>query len=112
MRVFYLKGRRIRLIRTGIGSFVSLIYKPFGIILGVLAGLLGKRVFDFVWSKIDDEDPPKPTTQETTWAKLLTVAALQGMIYKLVRVTVDRYGARGWYYLTGSWPGEERPDPA
>ena len=90
---------------------MGLIYKLFGIILGMAAGLLGKRVFDFVWTKVDDEEPPKPTTQETTWGKLLGAAAVQGMIYKLVRVAVDRYGAIGWHYLTGSWPGEKRPDP-
>jgi hypothetical protein len=26
-------------------------------------------------------------------------------------VVVDRYGAVGWNYLTGVWPGEKRPDP-
>ena len=51
------------------------------------------------------------TTQETTWAKLLGAAAMQGVIFKTVRVVVDRYGALGWHYLTGSWPGEKRPDP-
>jgi hypothetical protein len=80
--------------------------------LGILAGLLGKRVFNFVWSKIDDEEPPKPTTMETSWAKLLSAAALQGMIFRITRYVVDRYGARAWYYLTGSWPGEKKPDPA
>ena len=38
---------------------MKLIYKPFGIILGIVGGLLGKRLFDFVWTKIDDEDPPE-----------------------------------------------------
>ena len=27
------------------------------------------------------------------------------------RALVDRHGAKGWYYLTGAWPGEKRPDP-
>ena len=87
------------------------IYKPFGIILGILGGLIGKRVFDFVWTKIDDEDPPKPTTQETSWGKLLSAAAVQGVIFRMTRVVVDRYGAIGFNYLTGIWPGEKRPDP-
>src|SRR5918997_278446 len=91
---------------------MALIYKPIGIVLGILAGLLGKRVFDFVWTKIDDEDPPKATTEETSWAKLLTAAAVQGVIFKTTRVVVDRYGARGWSLLTGTWPGEKRPDRA
>jgi hypothetical protein len=90
---------------------MGLIYKPFGILLGILAGLLGKRVFNFAWTKIDDEDPPKATTEETSWAKLLSAAAVQGVIFRAVRVVVDRYGAIGWRYLTGTWPGEKRPDP-
>lgn len=90
---------------------MKLIYKPFGIVLGLLAGLLGKKLFDVVWTKIDDQDPPKPTTQETSWAKLLSAAAVQGVIFKTVRVAVDRAGAKGYYNLTGVWPGERRPDP-
>ena len=90
---------------------MALIYKPIGIVLGILAGLLGKRVFNFVWTKIDDEDPPKATTEDTSWSKLLIVAAIQGMIYRITRFAVDRYGAIGWSYLTGVWPGEKRPDP-
>lgn len=90
---------------------MKLIYKPIGIVLGILAGLLGRRIFTFAWSRIDDEDPPKATTEQATWAKLLAAAALQGMIFRTTRVVVDRYAARGWTYLTGSWPGEKRPDP-
>jgi hypothetical protein len=90
---------------------MGVIYKPFGLLLGIFAGLLGKRVFNFVWTKIDDEDPPKATTQASTWAKVLAAAAVQGLIFKGTRVVVDRYGAMGWYYLTGAWPGEKRPDP-
>jgi hypothetical protein len=90
---------------------MSLIYKPFGFVLGILAGLLGRRLFDYTWEKIDQEDPPKGTTQQASWPKVLGAAALQGVIFKTVRVVVDRYGAIGWSYLTGVWPGEKRPDP-
>ena len=89
---------------------MGLIYKPFGIVLGILAGLLGKRLFNFAWEKIDDEDPPKATTEEAPWVKVLGAAALQGVIFRTVRVIVNRYGAIGWTYLTGVWPGEKRPD--
>jgi hypothetical protein len=90
---------------------VGLIYKPFGIILGIVAGLLGKRIFNFAWTKIDDEDPPKGTTEQAPWVKIVGAAALQGVIFKVTRVVVDRFGARGFAYLTGIWPGEKRPDP-
>ena len=42
---------------------MGLLYKPFGILLGILAGLVGKKTFDFVWTKIDDREPPEPTTE-------------------------------------------------
>jgi len=90
---------------------MGLIYKPFGIVLGILAGLLGKRLFNFAWTKIDDREPPEPTTEETSWRRLLAASAVQGVIFKLTRVVVDRYGAVGWRYLTGVWPGERRPEP-
>ena len=90
---------------------MKLLYKPFGILLGILAGLLGKKAFDVVWTKIDDEEPPEPTTEQASWRRVLAVAALQGVIFRTTRVAVDRYGAIGWRYLTGTWPGEKRPDP-
>ena len=57
---------------------MKLIYKPFGIILGILGGLLGKRLFEFVWTKIDDEEPPEPTTQEADWGKILAHGGAPG----------------------------------
>lgn len=90
---------------------MKVIYKPIGLILGILSGIVSKKIFDFVWTKIDDEEPPEGTTQFAPWVKVLGAAALQGMIFKSTRVIVDRYGAIGWNYLTGAWPGEKRPDP-
>jgi hypothetical protein len=90
---------------------MGLIYKPFGAVLAVVAALLGKRAFNFAWTKIDDQEPPEATTEATTWGRLIAASALQGVIFKVVRAVVDRYGAIGWRYLTGVWPGEKRPDP-
>jgi len=90
---------------------VTFIYKPIGLVLGLLAAVLGNKVFNYLWSRVDDEDPPKPTTQEVGWPKLLVVAAAQGMVFRVIRVVVDREGAKVWHYLTGAWPGERRPEP-
>ena len=90
---------------------MKLLYKPFGLVFGILAGVIGKRLFDFTWTKVDDEEPPKGTTRDAPWGKILAAAALQGIIFRTTREVVDRYGATGWQYLTGSWPGEKRPDP-
>jgi Protein of unknown function (DUF4235) len=89
---------------------MKLLYKPFGLVMGILAAMLGKKIFDFAWSKIDDEEPPEPTTEQSPLPKVLMAAALQGAIFRLTRAAVDRAGARGFANLTGVWPGERRPD--
>ncbi len=90
---------------------MRLIYRPIGIILGLLAGFLSKSVFNFVWSKIDDEEAPKPTIRDSSWPKVLIAAAVQGIVFQTVRAAVNRGGAEGFQYLTGVWPGEKTPDP-
>ena len=90
---------------------MKLLYKPFGIVAGILAGLLSKRLFEFIWSKFDDEDPPKPTTKYAPWGKVLAAAAVEGITFKVTRAAVDRAGAKGFDHLTGVWPGEKVPDP-
>jgi hypothetical protein len=88
---------------------MTAIYKPFGIIIGLLAGQVSKKIFDAIWAQFDDEEAPKPTTQEANWPKILAAAAMQGVVFKLVRAVVDRKTASGFAYLTGSWPGEKYP---
>lgn len=91
---------------------MKLIYKPFGIFFGLLAGFLSKKLFDVVWGLFDEEEPPKPTTLETSWPKVVAAAAVQGITFKVTRAAVDRAGATGFQHLTGVWPGEKRPDEA
>jgi hypothetical protein len=95
-------------VRRGTLAVMGLIYKPFGYVLALIGALVGRRLFDYVWTKLDDEEPPEATTLETSWAKVIGAAAAQGVIFKLTRVVIDRYGAIGWHYLTGFWPGEKR----
>ena len=90
---------------------MKFIYKPLGIALGIVAGILGRALFGKIWGMIDDEEPPEGTTLETSWPKVLIAAALQGMIFRVVKVAVERAGAKGFTHLTGVWPGETRPDP-
>jgi hypothetical protein len=89
---------------------MKIIYKPFGIVFGLLAGMLARSVFEFLWSKIDQEDPPKATDQNASWPKVLGAAAVEGVSFKVTRAAVDRAGAIGFDYLTGVWPGAKVPD--
>jgi Protein of unknown function (DUF4235) len=89
---------------------MKILYKPFGIVLGLLAGLVGQKLFNAVWGIFDKEEPPKPTTQESTLPKVLAAAAVQGVTFRVVRAAVDRAGAKGFQFFTGIWPGDKRQE--
>lgn len=89
-----------------------IIFAPFSIIGGLIAGLFAKKIFDFVWGLIDDEEPPAAKDRETSWSKLLGALAIQGAIFRASRGAADRGTRKGFHKLTGSWPGEKRPDRA
>jgi hypothetical protein len=89
---------------------MKFLYKPFGIVLGILAGLLSQKLFNAVWGIFDKEEPPKPTTEEAHWPKVIAAAAVQGVTFRVTRATVDRLGAQGFRYFTGFWPGEKQQE--
>ena len=83
------------------------LYKPLGVVFGVLGGLLAGAVFRKVWSLVsDDPEPPAATDARYSWAQVLPAAAAQGAIFALVKAAVDRAGAVGFRKATGVWPGE------
>ena len=88
----------------------KVLYKPFGIVIGIVAGILARQAFSQVWGHIDDREPPKPTTEEASWGRVLAAAAVQGVTFAIVRAAVNRAGAKGYHRLTGVWPGEKRPE--
>lgn len=91
---------------------MKLLYKPFGVLVGVLGGLLARRLFTALWGAIDDEEPPEATTERASWPSVLGAAAVQGATFSITRAAVDRAGARTFQHLFGIWPGEREPDRA
>ncbi len=89
---------------------MTLIYKPFAVVLGFIAGFLSKKLFNQVWGMIDEDEPPKPNTERATWPKVLGAAAVQGITFQVTRATVERAGAKAFAGLTGAWPGEKEPE--
>ena len=89
---------------------MKIVYKPFGIILGLIAGFVSKKLFNVVWGLFDKEEPPKPTTKERRWPKVIAAAAVQGVTFRVTRAAVDRVGAEGFEYFTGVWPGEKEQE--
>jgi hypothetical protein len=90
---------------------MSLIFKPFAIAAGFLAGFIGEKLFDRLWRVIDDEDAPDPQYRELPLGKLAAALLLQGAIFGLLRGLTDHAARHGFARLTGEWPGDERPEP-
>jgi Protein of unknown function (DUF4235) len=90
---------------------MKFLFIPIGVGAGLLAGATGKALFSQVWGLIDEEEPPDSKHKNVPWGKLLLAAALQGAIFRLTKEAVDRASRKGFYNLTGTWPGQEEPEP-
>lgn len=87
---------------------IKLLYKPVGVLVSVLGGILAGAIFKRVWKLAAREDQaPKATEEQRAWREVLLAAALQGAIFALVKAAVDRGAAEGTRKLTGVWPGEQ-----
>jgi Protein of unknown function (DUF4235) len=90
----------------------KLLFIPFSVIGGMLAGMLGKKTFAAVWGAIDDHEPPDAQHRDVSFAKLIAALVLEGAILRAVRGLFDHGTRQAFHKLTGSWPGDEHPEPA
>jgi hypothetical protein len=87
------------------GTAVKVAYKPVGLLLGVGAGLVSGLIFKQIWKVAGhDDDAPNATDEDRGWPEVLAAAALQGLVFAVVKAAVDRAGATGVRKATGQWP--------
>lgn len=90
---------------------MKVVFMPISIVLGLIAGSIGKKIFTVVWGLIDDEEAPQAKHRDVPQVKLVLALVVQGAIFKLVRGLADHQLRRAFAKTTGSWPGEVDPDP-
>jgi nitrous oxidase accessory protein NosD len=88
----------------------KILFLPVSIVSGLIAGQIGKRLFTLIWGVIDDEEAPKAHHREVNYIKLGAALLLEGAVFALIRGFVDHGARQGYARLTGSWPGEEKPE--
>jgi hypothetical protein len=88
---------------------MKLLFIPVSLAGGLLAGVVSKKLFERLWGLIDEEEPPDSQHREVSWPKLLIAAALEGAIFRGVRVATDHYSRQAFARTTGTWPGEKEP---
>jgi hypothetical protein len=89
---------------------MKFLFTPLSIAGGLVAGAIGKKIFDGLWGLIDDEEAPEPKHREIPMVKLVLALLVQGAIFRVVRGMADHGMRHGYARLTGAWPGEEEPD--
>jgi hypothetical protein len=86
----------------------KILYRPVGLISSVLGGLVASALFKQVWKRASpgaEDDPPTALQTEYPFKEILVAAALQGVIFSVVKTVIDRQGARVFERWTGEWPG-------
>lgn len=87
-------------------KIAKMAYKPMGIGGSVLAASAAGAVVRQIWRRVAHEDEtPGPLQAESSLGRVLIAAAIQGMVFAVVRALIDRGGAKFFEKLTGEWPG-------
>ncbi len=87
----------------------KILYRPVGLVSSVLGGLLANLIFKKVWQRAapgEAPDPPTALETESSLKQILLAAGLQGAIFAVVKVLIDRGGARVFQQWSGEWPGD------
>lgn len=80
-------------------------YKPVGIVMGALSGVVAGTIFKQVWKVAGhEEDAPKAMDEESRWREVLIASAVQGAIFAVVKAAANRGGAVAVHRVTGKWP--------
>ena len=90
---------------------MKVLFIPFSIAGGLVAGLIGKKIFEQIWGVVDDQEPPDAEHREVSYPKMVAALALEGAIFRSMRGVFDHEARRGFARLTGTWPGEQQPAP-
>jgi hypothetical protein len=87
-------------------TLTKALYLPLSVATSVAGGLLAGKVFSEVWQRISpsDQEPPDPKDLDRSGREAITAAALQGLVFGVVRALVDRAGAHGYRAVTHESP--------
>jgi hypothetical protein len=85
----------------------KILFLPFSVIGGLLAGFVGKKTVASLWRLFDDEAPPDPGRRDAPWGKLTAALFLEGATVSVVRGLFDRGSRELFRRATGRWPGDE-----
>lgn len=86
---------------------MKLLYKPFGIVAGLVAGRAAGAIFRRLWAVAANEtETPQAMEQYRRGTEVVAAAVLKGAVFGGVKAFVDRAFASEYFRQTGVWPGK------
>jgi hypothetical protein len=86
---------------------MKVLFSPISVLVGIVAGMVSKKLFSLVWRALEGTEPPDPKQRVDDYVQLAAALVLEGAMVRLVRGGVDHASRHGFARLTGAWPGEE-----
>ncbi|MEX5709534.1 DUF4235 domain-containing protein [Parafrankia sp. FMc6] len=85
----------------------KIVYKPVGMVGGLLAGATSGFLVRKSWAAISgEEETPDALRLDHGFAEVVLAAALQGAVFAATSAAINRLGALGFRRATGVWPGD------
>lgn len=72
----------------------------------IVAGIIGQKIAAMLWSRAFGTDVPDTAQEHVNVAALLPAAVLEGTLYKLTRMAIDRRLRVAASRSEGRWIGE------
>lgn len=89
------------------GTLAKVVYRPVGLVGSIAAGALAGAVVKQVWKRVSRfDDAPAALQSEYSLRSVLAAAAVQGLVFAVIKAAIDRGGARVFEQITGAWPGD------
>jgi hypothetical protein len=87
-------------------AMTKALYLPLSVASSVAGGLIAGKIFTEIWQRVSpaDREPPDPKDLDRSGREAITAAALQGLVFGLVRAAVDRASAHGYRAVTHDRP--------
>jgi hypothetical protein len=86
---------------------MTVLFRPMGLVTGLIAGILARKVFEKGWSSFNDEEAPSPEQESLSLKKLAIALLLEGAVFSLVRGLADHGSRVAFRKYTGAWPGDD-----
>lgn len=93
-------------------AVVKALFIPISITGGLLAGMIGKKIFQQVWGVLDDEEPPDSEHRDIDYRKLTMALALEGAIFRVLKATPITACAAASPSSPASGPARRSPSPS